>query len=272
MKSSTRILIPGYPQADCVPPFPKTNYSNPRCYARELNDCGGPISREHYISENALKLWSVDNFVLTNFFDLENDRLAPLKTNNFGANILCKRHNEALSSLDEIGGNFCSFVKDGKTDKQIDVINGSDVERWFLKIFLGQSIIYYERKLGKKNWQPPRQLLENLFFGKPFDKGIGLYTFVFNNLANFVNALGYSYISDKETNEGVGINFNIEGIEFFFGIKEPPSIPNNPNLAICYHPSQLVIIENSSKRELFTGWVNGEIITFNKDKWFILPS
>jgi hypothetical protein len=108
-----------------------------RCYARATSDCGGPISADHAIAE-AIS----DDFQrspITRILVDGTTRTIPPSA--AGRNVLCKRHNSALSPLDQVGRRFVHALgrqiqhKFEDSSEQIDFLfNGFDVERWMLKV------------------------------------------------------------------------------------------------------------------------------------------
>lgn len=265
MKTPRPLIIPGIPQIDTTPPPPVTNYSHPRCYARAFRDCSNTISNEHYISEQVLALWTVDGLISTNMYSTLPGKLIHLKPNSLGSNILCDRHNAALSGLDDIGGEFCHFIKNIPPQTSKSVINGCDLERCLLKLFLGYSVLYYKQERGIKNWEPSLALLETLFMKRPFEKECGLYAFSIKNIRGSISGLGINYVIDNATNDGVGIIFTIEGIVMFFGVVPPQPINPNPHMQLHYHPAILAVTEDLVTRELHTGWLTDLKITQSKD-------
>ena len=124
------------------PPGADTRYSHERCYARDLADCCTQISREHYISESILEDHGGTFFVTRARLGWEDK---PLPANALASNMLCRRHNSALSPLDEAGRSFVRclrFAQERAADRGGgDVLNGIDVERWFLKVLCGYTVL-----------------------------------------------------------------------------------------------------------------------------------
>jgi hypothetical protein len=79
--------------------------SHDRCYMRELQNCEGPISGEHLISQTVIEVLRGEaDFTVSGLpwqGAGEEKRLAP---GNLTANCLCRRHNSALSPLDSAAG------------------------------------------------------------------------------------------------------------------------------------------------------------------------
>jgi hypothetical protein len=107
------------------------------CYAGPLLDCdGGPLTREHYISENLLKRFGEG-------FTIEGTPWAPIaKSVGAGAltaHILCKRHNNALSPIDDTIGVLYDALLGALHGRDVGEpsLDGEDLERWAMKLMFG---------------------------------------------------------------------------------------------------------------------------------------
>lgn len=117
----------------------KTGLVNPGCYAAPLKDCGGPLTREHYISKNLLCKFG-------NKFTVEglswSDGPRELTEKAMATKMLCKRHNEALYSLDCAIGRLHDALLEAHQGQDIGThdFDGEDLERWALKVLLGLGV------------------------------------------------------------------------------------------------------------------------------------
>jgi hypothetical protein len=117
----------------------KTGLANPGCYAAPLKDCGGPLTREHYISKNLLCKFG-------NKFTVEglswSDGPRELTEKAMATKMLCKRHNEALHSLDWAIGRLHDALLKAHQGQDIGThdFDGEDLERWALKVLLGLGV------------------------------------------------------------------------------------------------------------------------------------
>ena len=84
----------------------RTGYSHARCYARAARDCSSKLSREHWISHGVLRSFSVDGRLYISGAPWLDGAQVRLPTNALGANVLCTRHNNALSQLDMMAANL----------------------------------------------------------------------------------------------------------------------------------------------------------------------
>lgn len=117
----------------------------PRCYAAELGDCDGKISREHYISRSVLELIGNGKSVtVSNLPFLKKDSPTELGIESLTARVLCKRHNNILTDLDVAGTSmframaaFTGATGEPAAPAETIRIDGVAFERWLLKLFCG---------------------------------------------------------------------------------------------------------------------------------------
>lgn len=117
----------------------------PRCYAAELGDCDGKISREHYISRSVLELIGNGKSVtVSNLPFLKKDTPTDLGIESLTAKVLCKRHNNILTDLDVAGARmframaaFTGATGEPAVPAETIRIDGAAFERWLLKLFCG---------------------------------------------------------------------------------------------------------------------------------------
>ena len=92
--------------AEPPPPLltgPRTGYANPGCYARASKDCDEPLTREHFITDDVLGAISADVKVVVVEGAAWRDKTERRKTigrASLSRKMLCRRHNNALSPLD----------------------------------------------------------------------------------------------------------------------------------------------------------------------------
>ncbi|MFX0577234.1 hypothetical protein [Nocardia nepalensis] len=115
-----------------------------------------------------------------------------MPTRRLGANILCTRHNGALSRLDTLAGFFFRVLYGYQLAQadpasparlgasQIAVFDGSDLERWLLKVLLG-GVAAHAFSHGGTTVTSIRtdanhaNLIETLFRGADWPKGWGFH-------------------------------------------------------------------------------------------------
>ncbi len=106
------------------------------CYAQTTNNCLAPLSAEHPIAESISTDFQDSPIIRT----LSDGKKVTIKSSTAGVKVLCKRHNSALSPLDQVGRRFLQSlaqqihdVRANISQKRGRAIYGFDVERWMLK-------------------------------------------------------------------------------------------------------------------------------------------
>ena len=126
------------------PPGPATGYANPICYMSATNDCSERKSREHYISEAILARF--DKLKVSGMPWQEEGGSEFFSAKSLAANILCEKHNNALSPIDWLGLKaFDAFIaaadyaanRRGPGRVEHYLISGQGLELWMYKLAAG---------------------------------------------------------------------------------------------------------------------------------------
>jgi hypothetical protein len=173
-----RSFVPA--QVNTRPGRIRSGMRSARCYARATEDCRGPISAEHAIAESIAAdfQWSPVTRILVD------STARTIPPSAAGRKVLCKRHNSALSPLDQVGRRFVHALGRGlqqrfeNSSEQIHFLfNGFDVERWMLKVLCTMAHDeVVSRVHPSRKWQVPRSWLRVLFEGHPLPRAAGVYT------------------------------------------------------------------------------------------------
>jgi len=127
-KKKSHFLLPARPAENAVD----------RCYLKSTLDCGGNISREHYISEGVLKQLNENNVLQADGL-LWIDGTANLPTSAFTSKILCEKHNSLLSMFDDTAIKFFKLLTEFENafkdphavpKSEVYLFAGEDIERW----------------------------------------------------------------------------------------------------------------------------------------------
>jgi hypothetical protein len=128
-----------------TPIAPPTGYAHPKCYLSYTLDCSDKISGEHYVSRSILEAMGEDVEV----FGLpwqQRGAASKYGINSLVSNILCVRHNSAMSPLDALACQAFKTVKALSDDlsRQSDtsavtwhLASGEALELWCLKTLCG---------------------------------------------------------------------------------------------------------------------------------------
>jgi hypothetical protein len=130
----------------------RTGLSCDGCYASLTNDCDGKLSNEHWLSKGILVEASDGKVVRIGGLPWQPEGSAnELSPGVLGSNVLCERHNNALSPLD--GDAVRAFTTLDKfyldqishpdlQGNEFDLISGEQLERWLLKMLWGASAAF----------------------------------------------------------------------------------------------------------------------------------
>lgn len=187
------------------------------CWARELGNCSGKQSKEHFVSRSLLGEAPV---TVSGLAWCREPKTIPVE--GFSSNILCTAHNSQLSALDVAGSHgftcFSKFmqvrgVRLKEKSKQKGVqryrIDGGKLERWLLKAIIGTA---FEHETAGGPWQPSLKWVEMVFGRRPFPKHCGLYVgdFRTSTLALETNRLAMRLLTRDEV-EIDGAEFGLNG-------------------------------------------------------------
>lgn len=247
-----------------TPPGPKTEYANPRCYARVLADCDRKLSREHYISESILALRDA-NISVMGFPWLNSSEKRRVSRSALTAKVLCSRHNSALSGLDSTAHRLFNYliVESRESNQDILLINGEEVERWMLKTLCGVvasgNVVHDSEQI--RGWEPPRQWLEILFGSGRIPPGCGLHYIIGKYRINS-NRLDMNTVRNTTTGDIVALTFVVAGFPFLFSMEPPPQRdePTSSGAELRYHPKSLQVHNRTEVKEIHFNWPEGSFI------------
>lgn len=94
--------LPAMAVGRLIPPNAPTGEATEGCYLASSQNCGGALSREHYISRALIDR----SEVFVRGMPWQKEEVQRFSPDNLTAKILCRRHNSALSPLDEHAKRF----------------------------------------------------------------------------------------------------------------------------------------------------------------------
>lgn len=208
-------------EANIIPPNPQTGIQNNHCLLASTCDCDLKRSREHYVSKSVLK--QIDEVIALHGVPW----LPPNESNTFRVSslqskVLCKRHNEALSSLDASAARFFSTVKrfskaSYNGQDRIEIFNGRDIERWMLKTLYGliESQTLQLKQGTKLNAYINERCVDLLYNRVPFEYGRGFFMrTAYSEHLQVVNHLRVKPVLNNTKRTIQGLEFNILGFDF----------------------------------------------------------
>lgn len=251
-----------------TPKGPKTNYSHPRCYASALCDCSRTISKEHFLSKSVMELWGKAGIFKAPFIEGDGKNL---KVSSLSAKILCERHNNALSSLDEVAKKFFEFAL-LRTEHCELIMRGTDLERWMLKVMCGHIATGYAQTEGGElipAFPPPLPALQTLFGELELPESWGLVIPESHGipLPNLMAISTFAYGKDDVMGCEVRINY-IRVLFFLIDIKAMQKELKNAT----HRPSCFLFTLDGISREIHLGWPEGSLVIINFNSNKTIPS
>ena len=226
----------------------------PRCYASALGNCIGPISREHYISENILA--QLDSVPAGSIPWLQNQNVSVAPKDLFVANCLCKYHNEFLSPLDSLAGKaFDNFALLYDQNSPNVLIWGPSLARWCLKALVGlvasKNVVVEGEKLSPSDLPP--EWIEILFGILDFPAGLGLYM---TPTVGSKIEVGKRIMLSTLLLQGrlQGVRMSIGGVEFLLSMADPniAFIQESPAFkTLLYLPRALNMDKRANRMMIF---------------------
>jgi hypothetical protein len=225
------------------PPGPRTGRIVAGCYAAALQDCGGTLDHEHYVSKSVLKQFGKSFTIKGLPWASTDTRVSP---ESLKARVLCKRHNNALSGLDEVAGRFYPLMLAALNGRHVGdhEFDGEDLERWALKLMLGVvasgNTPYAVGKLGGQ--KIPEEHLRVLFGERELRPNCG-FKFSQVSHAEDQTALNWNlnhFAEGPQTGEIFGITIKIANwFQFLTTVTVPVDVLNGVRLA--HRPTGFVI-------------------------------
>lgn len=250
------------------PPSPKTGFSHPDCYARELQDCDKQLTGEHYFSKSVLLSMKGDNIRVSGlpWTDVGEERR--VSVNSLTGRILCKRHNSALSPLDDIASKFFGFYTAEWTDdwgQDFCLVRGYDLERWQLKTLCGLVASGNATLNGKRlqNWTPPREWLDILFGDADIEAPAGLHFVFAPQYSARNNVIDLKPAFKTDTGEPIALAVSMVGLIAMLAMEElpPARAPSKTGAKTAYRLKALRLCREEQFREAHFGWPEGKFIS-----------
>lgn len=156
-----------------------------RCWARSLGDCAGPMTGEHMISRSQFD----GSSITVRGFSWCKDEPRKVGIGSLVANVLCQRHNNALSPVDEaakitmqaireIGDRTIAAREGGpRLPRRTFRVSGDDLERWLLKTTINlalRSEPVPKAGIFDETGNPSRRYVEIAFGRAEFEVAQGL--------------------------------------------------------------------------------------------------
>lgn len=249
------------------PPGSKTGHSHPNCYLSGSQDCSHQISREHYMSKSVLDQLG-KTLRVSGMPWMGAGQTLDITVGNLTSKILCKRHNEALSPLDEEAALFFLSLSKALADLErktlsrkpsFHLVGGSTLELWMLKVACG---LYFaigtkDRKRISEDYSIDLNKVERAFFEEDWDPRGGLYfkgsTGSVVTVASDVSMAPLT--SDVDMRFG-GATVSLLGITLELLFDTTNTNPD-PWMGVVRRPTELVFMKNGRQHSIILTWPPG---------------
>ncbi len=252
-----------------LPKAPATGYAHPRCYLRHTRDCSTDISAEHFISKVLLEAMG-GSIEFTGLPWKAPDEVATLRPNNLVSNILCSRHNNALSPLDAAAGRTFRILQEISRDiaphnpsQAMDgrwfLVSGEALELWCLKTLFGM----FHAKIATHNGMrliethtldTDRFLHALRHRGLPVPCGLYLQAAKGGIISDVHESVSVSPIGSEDGKRVVGVTVGLNRLSFQVVLN-----PGGINFGLMrqqalYHPWQLLFRNSFRQHMLVMTW------------------
>lgn len=182
--------------------------------------------------------------------------------------ILCERHNNVLSGLDNLACEFWDYIFSLKAKPEALMVNGAELERWMLKVLCGHLASGWT---GAINSEIPLDWLNILFGKKQIPNGSGLYVLRGVDISTARRQVGGFLVESDTPGVANGLHFILGGFQFLLFMGKPgrqlPQRLFSLGWQMRYRPECLVVIVDSVQREVHFGpppW--GSYVVIKVDK------
>ena len=217
------------------PKGPRTGYAHPNCYASVFRDCCEKISGEHHVTRAILEELVLGGGIQvagTRWITSGEHKSLPVKA--LQSNVLCKRHNSALSNLDKVGLKFFKTLRsihrnyrqpDRDKQRRLYLFNGHDIERWMLKLLCGAIASKNHSTnipIDTLQTEVPEKWLRVLYGFDYLKNDLGLYYVDLDGEARqTLQGVAYNVVWDGTFTEILGVYISVNSMGFFLALASP---------------------------------------------------
>ena len=230
-------------------PGQKTEFANSRCYARGDSNCSTKISKEHFISESYLRQGELENSTkIAGLAWQKPETFDVIPTKALASNILCERHNSALSPLDQAFSELTETIRGFDTEVSLSdetvPFSGNIIELWMLKCVVGLSIS------GNMKSNIKSECVDILFGRKTLPNLWGMYCS--GSLGSTVYHTS-SFVVELRTSLDklvLAADFFIQGLPFTLLLGKP----GNPRSFGIRRPGEIVFRHPKCEKRILFSW------------------
>jgi len=218
------------------------------------------MSREHFVSQGVLTLIGEKHMAVNGFPWLAEGETRPLPISGLVGNILCMRHNSAMSPLDTAAVKFFGAIKSIYNDLgdsqtlsrkgQWWLVSGEEIELWLLKTAFG---LYYSGNVAKDRKklcevQRINRVLMEALQGSSVLPPCGVYTMDEKNRSFVRNTIDFMSLSSDNNEAMVGLRFRFLGLSLLI-LLDPSTVYAEEFLTShVYRPNYLLFRDRNRRR------------------------
>jgi len=205
-----------------------------RCWAAPLDDCEGALTKEHTVSKSVLA-----DELIEFTGPRTGNQPKRIGVNSLSSKILCERHNNALSPLDEAAAHMrtvfdaCQALGVARlaagrvrswSVREFDV-DGPRVERWFLKTFINH---YLTNSDDTERWptglpEVPESMVRVALGAEPWPERMGMCTITPPGIQRFARTTQITTHLGGDGRIACGI-FSFHGIGVLLALRPMPDM------------------------------------------------
>ncbi len=210
------------------------------CWARSLGDCAGRLSREHTVSRVVLDDEQIE---FTGPVTQGQPRVIGIAA--LCSKILCEKHNNALSPLDDAAGVFRAAMDEcvrlasvrrslsPRKDWTLACfdVDGPLIERWFLKTLINVEQTFPTNDAswvaGAVDREPPAELVRIVYGRSAFPQDAGLHAIIYEGLnEHFRRTVQITVMVDQRDDTICAGAFTFQGLRLVLTLR--PIAPGQP--------------------------------------------
>jgi hypothetical protein len=140
---------------------------HPICWAECLGDCSEDPSREHILTESTIQGPELS----VRGLPFLQGKTITLHKSQFKSNILCRKHNNGLSQVNQSGKDAFEALGNATSvsPRPKNKIDGTLVERWLLKTLINMEVV------SNLSFRPPLEIVEMALGKRAFSPNAGLF-------------------------------------------------------------------------------------------------
>jgi hypothetical protein len=226
---------------------------------RATRNCSENISKEHYISRSVLA--SMDKAGTQKISGMPwkpREAFHIVPTDSLVANVLCERHNVALSPLDAEAGRLIRMI--GSYDREfheklyrteIAVFCGEELEQWMLKTVCGMVAARAVARGGVRSGATIPDTWVSILAGEQdWPRLWGMYVAVPTGVTYHYSSFGFKPFTHPDTRQVLAAELTINGFVFYVVLGRP----DTPSAWGRYRPRTLIFERDGVEKFIELSW------------------